>query len=30
MIEIFYLQIFYEILLIVHFFNARSSEVKWK
>ena len=30
MIEIFYLQIFYEILLIVHFFNARFSEVKWK
>jgi cellulose synthase/poly-beta-1,6-N-acetylglucosamine synthase-like glycosyltransferase len=28
--EIFYLQIFYEILLIVHFFNARFSEIKWK
>jgi cellulose synthase/poly-beta-1,6-N-acetylglucosamine synthase-like glycosyltransferase len=29
-IEIFSLQIFYEILLIVHFFNARFSSVKWK
>jgi glycosyltransferase involved in cell wall biosynthesis len=28
--EIFYLQIFYEILLIVHFFNAQFSEIKWK
>lgn len=30
MIEIFYLQIFYEILLIVHFFKARFSSIKWK
>jgi len=30
MIEILYLQIFYEILLVIHFFNARFSEVKWK
>ena len=29
-IEILYLQIFYEILLVIHFFNARFSEVKWK
>jgi len=29
-IEIFYLQIFYELLLVFHFFNARFSEVKWK
>lgn len=29
-IEIFYLQIYYEILLIVHFFNAHFSSVKWK
>ena len=29
-IEIFYLQIFYEILLIIHFFNARFSRIKWK
>ena len=28
--EIFYLQIFYEIFLIIHFFNARFSEIKWK
>jgi len=28
--EIFYLQIFYELLLVVHFFNARFSEIKWK
>jgi len=28
--EIFYLQLFYEIFLIVHFFNARFSEIKWK
>ena len=28
--EIFYLQIFYEIILIIHFFNARFSEIKWK
>ena len=28
--DIFYLQIFYELLLIVHFFNARFSEIKWK
>ena len=30
MVEILYLQIFYEILLVIHFFNARFSEVKWK
>lgn len=30
MVEIIYLQIFYEILLVIHFFNARFSEVKWK
>lgn len=29
-IEIFYLQVFYEMLLIIHFFNARFAEVKWK
>jgi cellulose synthase/poly-beta-1,6-N-acetylglucosamine synthase-like glycosyltransferase len=29
-VEIFYLQIFYEVLLIVHFFNARFSEIRWK
>ncbi|MGB5529171.1 MAG: glycosyltransferase [Ignavibacteriaceae bacterium] len=29
-IEIIYLQIFYELLLIIHFFNARFSEIKWK
>lgn len=28
--EIFYLQIFYELLLIIHFFNARFSEIRWK
>lgn len=28
--EIIYLQIFYEVLLIIHFFNARFSEIKWK
>jgi len=28
--EIFYLQIFYEFFLIVHFFNARFTKVKWK
>ena len=28
--EIFYLQIFYELLLVVHFINARFSEIKWK
>lgn len=28
--EIFYLQIIYEIFLIVHFFNAQFSEIKWK
>jgi len=30
MLEIFYLQISYDILLIIHFFNARFSEIKWK
>lgn len=29
-VEIIYLQIFYELLLIIHFFNARFSEIKWK
>ena len=29
-IEILYLQIFYEILLVIHFLNAHFSEVKWK
>lgn len=29
-LEIFYLQIFYEILLVFHFFNARFSEIRWK
>jgi cellulose synthase/poly-beta-1,6-N-acetylglucosamine synthase-like glycosyltransferase len=29
-IEVFYLQILYELLLVFHFFNARFSEVKWK
>jgi biofilm PGA synthesis N-glycosyltransferase PgaC len=29
-LEIFYLQIIYEIFLIIHFFNARFSEIKWK
>jgi len=29
-IQIFSLQIFYEILLIVHFFNARFSSIRWK
>ncbi|NWG28158.1 MAG: glycosyltransferase [Ignavibacteriaceae bacterium] len=29
-VEIFYLQIFYEILLVFHFFNARFSEIRWK
>lgn len=28
--EIFYLQIFYETLLIIHFLNARFSDIKWK
>jgi cellulose synthase/poly-beta-1,6-N-acetylglucosamine synthase-like glycosyltransferase len=29
-LESFYLQITYEILLIIHFFNARFSDIKWK
>jgi cellulose synthase/poly-beta-1,6-N-acetylglucosamine synthase-like glycosyltransferase len=29
-VEIIYLQITYELFLVVHFFNARFSEVKWK
>lgn len=29
-IEIFYLQIIYEFFLIIHFFRARFTEVKWK
>lgn len=28
--EIFYLQILYEIFLVVHFLNAQFSEIKWK
>lgn len=28
--EIIYLQLFYEILLVYHFINARSSEIRWK
>jgi len=28
--EIIYLQIIYEILLVIHFLNARFAEVKWK
>ena len=28
--EIVYLQIFYEVLLIIHFLNAKFSQVKWK
>jgi cellulose synthase/poly-beta-1,6-N-acetylglucosamine synthase-like glycosyltransferase len=28
--EIFCLQVLYELLLIIHFFNARFSSVKWK
>ena len=30
MIEILYLQFFYEILLIIHFVNARFSKITWK
>jgi cellulose synthase/poly-beta-1,6-N-acetylglucosamine synthase-like glycosyltransferase len=29
-LEIFYLQIFYEIMLVFHFFNARFSKIRWK
>lgn len=29
-VKIIYLQIFYELLLIIHFFNARFTEIKWK
>jgi len=29
-IKILYLQIFYEILLIIHFLNARFTDIKWK
>jgi cellulose synthase/poly-beta-1,6-N-acetylglucosamine synthase-like glycosyltransferase len=29
-VEIIYLQILYEIFLIIHFFNARFSEIRWK
>jgi cellulose synthase/poly-beta-1,6-N-acetylglucosamine synthase-like glycosyltransferase len=29
-VEIIYLQIFYELLLIIHFLNARFTDVKWK
>jgi biofilm PGA synthesis N-glycosyltransferase PgaC len=29
-IKIFYLQIFYEIFLMIHFLNARSTDIKWK
>ncbi len=30
LIDIAYLQFFYEIFLIIHFFNAKFSKVKWK
>jgi len=29
-IKILYLQIFYEILLMIHFLNARFTKIKWK
>ena len=29
-LEIFYLQIFYELLLVVHFLNAKFNKIKWK
>ena len=29
-VEIIYLQIFYELLLIIHFLNARFADIKWK
>ncbi len=29
-IEIIYLQVFYELLLIINFLNARFTEIKWK
>jgi cellulose synthase/poly-beta-1,6-N-acetylglucosamine synthase-like glycosyltransferase len=29
-VEIIYLQIFYELLLVVHFMNARFADIKWK
>jgi len=29
-VEVIYLQIIYELLLIVHFLNARFTEIKWK
>lgn len=29
-IEIFYLQMLYEIVLIIHFFNAKSGRISWK
>ena len=28
--EIIYLQIIYEILLVIHFLNARFADIKWK
>lgn len=29
-VEIIYLQMFYELLLVVHFLNARFADIKWK
>ncbi len=29
-VEIIYLQIFYELFLIIHFLNARFADIKWK
>ena len=29
-VEIIYLQIYYELLLIIHFLNARFADIKWK
>ena len=28
--EVFYLQIFYELFLIIHFFNAKFGKIEWK
>jgi len=29
-VEVFYLQIFYELFLIIHFFNTKFSRIEWK
>ena len=29
-LEIFYLQVFYELFLIIHFFNAKYGRIEWK